>query len=261
MIDKIDERNLAQERHTHFLHQCTLMEKTFGARRINFHPVTDKHDVAPFITSFIHQRNLRTIAFSDSVSLHECDVYRQVAEQFGGPDHRIINPFERTPDGKYKVFEDQPTGKLDLPRDEYYRRMGTVVEAMRQTLLSDVLIIGANAITLKGEIVSIDGSGNRVAGMMFGPKHVIIVVGANKICMDLDEALKRIRNVAAPLNYIRHINKHHNRYDELPCVQKGKCFDCVHPRSACRKIAIMRGEVEFNADRTHLLVVNDNLGL
>lgn len=138
---------------------------------------------------------------------------------------------------------------------------GTVVEAMRQTLLSDVLIIGANAITLKGEIVSIDGSGNRVAGMMFGPKHVIIVVGANKICMDLDEALKRIRNVAAPLNYIRHINKHHNRYDELPCVQKGKCFDCVHPRSACRKIAIMRGEVEFNADRTHLLVVNDNLGL
>lgn len=88
MIDKIDERNLAQERHTHFLHQCTLMEKTFGARRINFHPVTDKHDVAPFITSFIHQRNLRTIAFSDSVSLHECDVYRQVAEQFGGPDHR-----------------------------------------------------------------------------------------------------------------------------------------------------------------------------
>ncbi len=132
MIDKIDERNLAQERHTHFLHQCTLMEKTFGARRINFHPVTDKHDVAPFITSFIHQRNLRTIAFSDSVSLHECDVYRQVAEQFGGPDHRIINPFERTPDGKYKIFEDQPTGKLDLPRDEYYRRMGTVVEAMHR---------------------------------------------------------------------------------------------------------------------------------
>ena len=76
MIDKIDERNLAQERHTHFLHQCALMEKTFEARRINFHPVTDKHDVVPFITSFIHQRNLRTIAFSDSVSLHECDVYR-----------------------------------------------------------------------------------------------------------------------------------------------------------------------------------------
>lgn len=85
MIDKIDERNLAQERHTHFLHQCTLMEKTFGARRINFHPVTDKHDVAPFITSFIHQRNLRTIAFSDSVSLHECDVYRQVVNNSEDP--------------------------------------------------------------------------------------------------------------------------------------------------------------------------------
>ena len=75
---------------------------------------------------------------------------------------------------------------------------------MRASLLSDVFIIGANAITMKGEIVSIDGEGNRVAGMMCGPKHVIVVVGRNKICLDLDEALKRIRNVAAPLNYIRH---------------------------------------------------------
>ena len=141
------------------------------------------------------------------------------------------------------------------------REVLNVVESMRASLLSDVFIIGANAITMKGEIVSIDGEGNRVAGMMCGPKHVIIVVGRNKICLDLDQALKRIRNVAAPLNYIRHINKHHNRYNDLPCVQRGKCFDCTHPRSACRKIAVIRGEVEFNADRIHLLVVNNDLGL
>lgn len=228
-----------------------------------------KIEVAQFIIDFIKKRNIHKIAFSDSVSLHQCDIYNKVNDlnshsgcECNNSIYEIINPFERTVDGKYKVFEDQPLGeKLNLPRDEYYHCMGIVVEKMRQTLLSDVLIIGANAITFKGEIVSIDGSGNRVAGMMFGPKHVIIVVGRNKLCIDVDEALVRIKNTAAPLNYIRHNMKHHNRYHELPCVQRGKCFDCSHPRSACRKIAIMRGEVESNADRTHLIFVNENLGL
>ena len=260
MNNLINELDLSKEYLEHFEHQCSLMAGNFETRRINFHAFTDKSRVSPYIEDFIHERNLHTIAFSDSVSLHQCGVVKHIYNRFAS-SHTIINPFERTADGKYKIFEDQPAGKLDLPRAEYYRRMETVVEAMRASLLSDVFIIGANAITMKGEIVSIDGEGNRVAGMMCGPKHVIVVVGRNKICLDLDEALKRIRNVAAPLNYIRHINKHHNRYNDLPCVQRGKCFDCTHPRSACRKIAIVRGEVEFNADRIHLLVVNDELGL
>ncbi len=258
----INEKDLSEEYRCHFEHQCALMKDNFERRRINFHPCFSHGEISSFITRFIDDRKLKKIAFSDSVSLHQCGIYSTVEQNFSSSDYDIINPFKRTDDGKYKVFEDQPLGeKLDLPREEYYRRMALVVEQMRQTLLSDVLIIGANAITLKGEIVSIDGSGNRVAGMMFGPKHVIVIVGMNKICLDLDEALKRIRNIAAPLNYIRHNLKHHNRYNELPCVQRGKCFDCSHPRSACRKIAIMRGEVEFNSDRTHLLVVNENLGL
>lgn len=256
----MNEIDITSELAMHFDSQCGLMADVFKKRRINFHPIYSKDGVNEFINEFISSHPIDKIAFSDSVSLHQCGVYQFVYERFS--DKEIINPFERTADGKYKVFADQPEGqKLNLPRDEYYRRMGEVVEKMRQTLLSDLLIIGANAITLKGEIISIDGSGNRVSGMLFGPRHVLIVVGRNKICLDSDEALKRIRNVAAPLNYIRHINKHHNRYDELPCVQRGKCFDCSHERSACRKIVIMRGEVEFNVDRTHLLVVNDDLGL
>ncbi len=256
----MNEIDIRQEYTEHFKHQCNLMQKAFENRRINFHPIFQLGGVNLFIDEFMSTHTINKIAFSDSVSLHQCDVYKHVYDTFS--DKEIINPFERTEDGKYKVFADQPEGeRLNLPRDEYYRRMSIVVEKMRQTLLSDVLIIGANAITLKGEIISIDGSGNRVGGMFFGPKHVIIVVGRNKICLNQDEALSRIRNVAAPLNYIRHINKHHNRYDELPCVMNGKCFDCSHPRSACKKIAIMRGEVEFNADRTHLLVVNEDLGL
>lgn len=254
-----NELDLKAEYSSHFQHQCDLMAKSFGGRRINFHPFETKEEIAPFICDFIKSHGAETIGFSDGVTLHQCSVF-QAVNQMGG-EIKVINPFERTEDGKYKVFEDQPIGeKLNLPREEYYKRMSIVVDKMRQTLLSDVLIISANAITLTGEIVSIDGSGNRVSGMFFGPKHVIVVVGANKICLDLDDALKRIRNIAAPLNYIRHINKHHNRYDDLPCVLRGKCFNCSHPRSACMKIAIQRGEVEINSDRTHLLVVNENLG-
>lgn len=258
---RIDETDLANEYALHFEHQCELMKNNFERRRINFHPFQNRSQAADFIVDFIKDRGLNDIAFSDSVTLHQAGIYKAVESEFE-KTRNIINPFKRTADGKYMVFADQPLGeKLDLPRDEYYKRMATVVEGMRKTLISDVLIIGANAVTLSGEIVSIDGSGNRVAGMMFGPKHVIVVVGRNKICLDTESALQRIRNVAAPLNYIRHNMKHHNRYHELPCVMKGKCFDCSSPRSACRKIAIMRGEVEFNADRTHLVMVNEDLGL
>ncbi len=257
----IDETNLQEEYNLHFEHQCELMKNNFERRRINFHPVQNRTQAASFIADFIKDKDLKDIAFSDSVTLHQCGIYKKLEDEFE-KSRNIINPFKRTPDGKYMVFADQPFGeRLNLPRDEYYKRMATVVDNMRKTLISDILIIGANAITLTGEIVSIDGSGNRVAGMMFGPKHVVVVVGRNKICLNLDVALQRIRNVAAPLNYIRHNMKHHNRYHELPCVMKGKCFDCSSPRSACRKIAIMRGEVEFNANRTHLIVINEDLGL
>lgn len=257
----ISEKNVLVENKEHFQHQCSLMRDAFIARRVNFHEINSLDEVSNFIKSFILEKECKKIAFSDSVTLHECDVFDMVYSNFSTSNYQIINPFERTEDGKYKVFEDQPLGqKLDLPKEEYFARMNVVIKKMREALLSDVFIIGANAITLKGEIISIDGSGNRVAGMMFGPKYVIVVVGKNKICTDSEEALKRIRNVAAPLNYIRHNIKHHNRYDDLPCVKKGKCYDCSHPRSACRKIVVCRGEVEANADRIHLLVVNENLG-
>lgn len=125
---------------------------------------------------------------------------------------------------------------------------------MRETLLTDLFVIGANAITMNGEIVSIDGTGNRVAGMIFGPKKVINIADKNKIVKDLDQALYRIRNITAPLNYIRHINKHHNRFDEIPCVKLRYCVDCSHPRSGCYNTVIVRGAVEINKDRIHLII-------
>lgn len=75
--------------------------------------------------------------------------------------------------GKYKIFGKLPSRKLDLPYDEYYTLVEKLIDKMRETLLTDLFVIGANAITMNGEIVSIDSSANRVAGLKFGPrKHI-----------------------------------------------------------------------------------------
>jgi hypothetical protein len=79
---------------------------------------------------------------------------------------------------------------------------------MRDAHMSDLIIIEANAIRLNGETVSIDGLGKRVSSMIFGLKHVLIIVGKNIIVSNIDSAIERIRNTVAPLNYIRHANKH-----------------------------------------------------
>lgn len=75
--------------------------------------------------------------------------------------------------GKYKIFGKLPPGKLDIPYDEYYTLVEKLIEKIRETLLTNLFIIGANAIAMNGEIVSIDGSGNRVAEMIFWPKKYI----------------------------------------------------------------------------------------
>lgn len=99
-------------------------------------------------------------------------------------------------------------------------------------LTADVFLSGSNAITLNGELVNRDAFGNRVAAMMFGPKKVLIIAGTNKIVKDLEDAEKRIRQYAAPMN-----NK---RYETPnPCVQLGECVDCHNPTRICKITTII----------------------
>jgi hypothetical protein len=100
-------------------------------------------------------------------------------------------------------------------------------------LTSDLFISGANAVTEKGEIVNIDGVGNRVNGMTFGPKKVVIVAGANKIVPSIDMGLDRIRRIAAPMN-ARRLNL------KLPCAETGTCHDCSAEGRICRIISILQ---------------------
>jgi len=137
--------------------------------------------------------------------------------------------------GDYRLFDRYQ----DKPHEE-------IVEIMRQSLLADFLVTGTNAVTRRGELVNIDCSGNRVAGMIFGPKRVIVVAGANKLVDDLDEAVKRLRRIA-PLNARR--IKHHT-----PCVETGKCMDCQVQQRLCNYLTVINHGMKFPGRITVVMV-------
>lgn len=124
-------------------------------------------------------------------------------------------------------------------------------EGMLAAYDADVFLSSANAVTSDGILVNIDGNANRVSAIAQGPKKVVFLVGMNKVCDDLDGAMKRARNVAAPANA--------QRFDvDTPCKKTGKCFDCKSPDTICCQFLITR--FSRHAGRIHVILVNDNLG-
>lgn len=128
----------------------------------------------------------------------------------------------------------------------------TIIQRRREALLSDLFLTGTNALTADGKLVNLDMVGNRVAGIVFGPEHVVITVGANKIVPDINAAVKRIREVAAPLNAQRHNSK-------TPCAKTGKCMHCKSPDRICNVWTIT--EKSWPAGRIRVVLINKDLGL
>ncbi len=124
-------------------------------------------------------------------------------------------------------------------------------EIYRQSMVADFLVTGVNAITRKGELVNTDSSGNRVAGVIFGPKRVIIVTGVNKVVDNLEEAFKRMRKIA-PMNAKR--NGH-----QTPCVISGRCEDCDTPQRLCNSIGIVNHGMKHEG-RFTIIVIPQELG-
>lgn len=127
----------------------------------------------------------------------------------------------------------------------------------RRALLADVFLSGSNAITMDGKIVNTDAAGNRIVGMIFGPKKAIVVVGINKLVNNVEEAFERIRNVAAPLNAKRHKEEH--GWEWLPCVNAGKCVDCDAENRIYNVTAII--ERKPRAIDILIIIVGEKLGL
>lgn len=125
------------------------------------------------------------------------------------------------------------------------------IDIMRKQLTSDVLLTSANAVTEKGELLSVDGAGNRLAAMMFGPKQVLVVVGKNKIVPDLDGALERLKTEACPRNNQRLKTSN-------PCVTSGRCVDCSRDERICRIYSVIARK-PIATDLT-VVVVDEVLG-
>ena len=116
---------------------------------------------------------------------------------------------------------------------------------------ADIFLSSANAMTDDGILVNIDGNSNRVSMIAQGPKKVIFIVGMNKVCDDIDGAMKRARNVAAPINA--------QRFGlSTPCSKTGLCMNCKSPDTICCQFLITR--FSRHKDRIHVILVNDNLG-
>ena len=134
-----------------------------------------------------------------------------------------------------------------IDRDAYEDKRAAMLAAYD----ADVFLSSSNAISQDGILVNIDGNANRVSAIAQGPRKVVMIVGMNKVCADWDGAMKRARNVAAPINTQRFgLN--------TPCTKTGTCMDCKSPDTICCQFLITR--FSRHAGRIHVILVNDNLG-
>lgn len=142
--------------------------------------------------------------------------------------------------GDYKVIDREKARDLEEQRKVY-----------GEICCSDFFLMSTNAITLDGELINIDGRGNRVAFLCYGPQNVLILAGMNKVVSDVESGFKRVRDIASPPNTIR-LNK------KTPCAITGKCEDCYSPDCICGQFVVTRRSGVPN--RIKVILVGEELG-
>jgi len=174
--------------------------------------------------TIIPQLNVKTVSWGGSMTVVASGVYEALKQR---TDLTVFDTYDRTVS----------------PEESMNRR--------RQALAADLFVMGSNAVTETGTLVNLDMFGNRVAGLTFGPKNVIVLVGRNKIVDDIEEAMYRIKNYAAPINAARLDKK-------TPCVKTGYCDDCKSPDRICNTWTIT--EKSYPKGRIKVVLINEDLG-
>lgn len=123
---------------------------------------------------------------------------------------------------------------------------------MRKALLCDTFLMSTNALSMDGQLVNIDGNGNRVAAMVYGPKSVVVIAGMNKVAKTVEDAWRRARNTAAPMNAQRFAI-------ETPCTKTGQCPDCKSPDSICAYMLVTR--ISRPTKKIKVILVGEDLGM
>jgi L-lactate utilization protein LutB len=176
------------------------------------------------LKDIIPNLNARTISWGGSMTFTDTGLYAQLKEN---PDLEVLDTFDKK-----------------IPAEE-------MLERRRQALLVDLFITGTNAVTETGQLVNLDMIGNRIGALTFGPKWVIVLVGRNKITADLDEAMFRVKNYAAPVNSMRLDKK-------TPCVKTSYCEECKSPDRICNTWTIT--EKSYPKGRVKVVLINEDLG-
>lgn len=194
--------------------------KSLEKRQMKGYYAKDKKEALSILLSLIPEGS--SIGYGGSVSLSEIGAL----EALSGENYNlIVRENAKTAEETEKVFKD--------------------------ILFSDFFLMSSNAITVDGELVNVDGRGNRVAFLAYGPKNVILVCGMNKISPDVDSAIKRIKTVAAPMNAVR-LNR------STPCAVTGVCGNCQSPDCICANTVITRRS-HING-RINVILVGEELG-
>ena len=228
LMTKVDRAGRPEIKKWYYEQRAKKVIESLGENYIKGYYVPDRQEAFSMIMGMIPKDAI--ISYGDSITLYELGI---ISELSSGK-YNFINPWEAGIDGNESL------------------------ERRRRALLVDVLLAGVNAITLDGKIINIDGLGNRVAGLLFGPKKVIIVVGVNKITKNEEEGIRRIKNLVAPMNARRH------GYN-LPCAITGFCVECKSSWRICNKTVIIERDfglgTYFTEHRVHVIIVGENLGL
>lgn len=236
----LDETDISREMKWFYEERARRVVNSLQNNNINAQYVPDREAALKSVLAMIPPGVV--VARGDSISLDQIGVIPELQKR---GLNKLIYPLERDTAGEY-IFPE---------REQRY-------DVARETFSADIFLVGTNAITFDGKLVNIDGIGNRVAPMVFGPKKVIVVVGVNKIAKDVDEALERVRSVAAPMNAMRHFLKHQRpEFEDLPCVKTGRCIDCKHPSRICRYTVIIEGATIRDKGRINVVLVGEELGL
>lgn len=174
----------------------------------------------------LEKRGMEGYFFEDSKSCTEAILASipdgSVISWGGSESVKESGLMDRIQKGNYKLIDRSTATSPEESRNLY-----------AQAVLSDYYLMSSNAVTLQGELINIDGNGNRVACLIHGPRNIIMVVGMNKIVTDVTTGIERVRNFATPPN-VRRLNR------QTPCHATGYCNDCLSPECICNQIVITR---------------------
>ncbi len=235
---KLKEEDCSREkiRSDYLKQQCRIAVKNLSKNNFEAHFCESAADAKELLLSLIPENS--TVGFGDSHTIFSLELDDDLEKKncVAIPHTCAVNK---------PAFDNKTPGFKIIGNEQETR------EILMNYLVSNVFILGANAVTMDGQIINIDGSGNRVAGSCYGSDRIIIVAGANKLVKDLNTGMDRIHDTAAQMNNI----KYHN---ELACNKSGRCLDCRSEVRYCNITNIIHRR-PTDSD-FHVIMIAEELG-